>query len=145
MPPETKQITLENFSKGRTKLLISTPVIEVGIDIPEADVMVIEGAERFGLAQLHQLRGRIGRANKQAYCFVALTQPTPSTLRRINFFCRNHDGFKLAEFDLMNRGPGEVYGIKQSGIPNLKIASISDLKMVKRVKAAVSAFINTYY
>jgi ATP-dependent DNA helicase RecG len=130
--PALKDEILERFKDGEIDILISTSVIEVGIDNPNATVMIIEGAERFGLAQLHQIRGRVGRSDKQSYCFLKTTENIE--IERLNYFADNQDGFKVAEFDLANRGPGEVYGEKQSGIPDLKIANILDIEFIKRVK-----------
>jgi ATP-dependent DNA helicase RecG len=126
---ETKQQRLEAFRKGEFQILVSTTVIEVGIDIPQANVMVIESADNFGLAQLHQLRGRVGRAERQGYCLLYTEQVTFS--ERLEFFARENDGLSLAEYDLRQRGPGEVYGQVQSGIPNLQIADITDKMQVE--------------
>jgi len=138
---DEKDSVLEGFRKGKTRILVTTPVIEVGIDIPEADLMLIEGAERFGLAQLHQLRGRIGRGAKQSYCFVTTTVPTKNAIDRITYFCKTNDGLKLAEFDLANRGPGEVYGYKQAGLPELKIARLDDLELIKSARKAAEQYL----
>jgi ATP-dependent DNA helicase RecG len=140
-----KQEILIRFKKGTTKILVTTPVIEVGIDIPEANIMIIEGAERFGLAQLHQLRGRIGRGKDQGFCFVALTSYTKDQVDRVKYFCQTVNGFKLAQYDLKRRGPGEVYGLKQSGIPNLKIASFSNIELVKVAKLAAEKYLSEKY
>ena len=141
LKPDEKDSALDQFRKGKTRILVTTPVIEVGIDIPEADLMLIEGAERFGLAQLHQLRGRIGRGAKQSYCFVTTTAPTKNAIDRITYFCKTNDGLKLAEFDLSNRGPGEVYGYKQAGLPELKIARLDDLELIKKARKAAEAYL----
>lgn len=136
-----KDKILNAFRKGESKILVSTPVIEVGIDIPEANILLIEGAERFGLAQLHQLRGRIGRGNQQAYCFVALEKKTENAIDRIAYFCKTDNGLKLADYDLKLRGPGEVYGTKQAGFPDLKISSLTDVKMLKRARKAAEKWL----
>lgn len=140
MKEEEKQDLLKkfkNYSENKVNILISTSVIEVGIDIPNANIIVIEGAERFGLAQLHQLRGRVGRSDQQAWCFLFTSnEPTEEQQERLKYFSGVNDGFKLAEYDLTRRGPGEVYGTRQSGIPNLKIANIFDLKLVKETREA---------
>ncbi len=126
-----------DFNNNKIHVLVSTSVIEVGIDIPNANVIVIEGAERFGLAQLHQLRGRVGRSDQPSWCYLfTSSEPTDEQKNRLNFFANESDGFRLAEFDLKSRGPGEVYGTRQSGIPNLKIASIFDLELVKKTSEA---------
>lgn len=127
-----KDEILSRFKSGEFDILVSTSVIEVGIDNPNANIMIIEGAERFGLAQLHQIRGRVGRSNKQSYCFLKSTNEIPS--ERLEYFAMTNDGFKVAEYDLKSRGPGEVYGEAQSGIPDLKIANILDLELIRRVK-----------
>lgn len=127
---------LDRFSKKEFNILITTSVIEVGIDITDATIMVIEDAHRFGLAQLHQLRGRVGRGNLQSYCFVLAgkEEEDSSAVERLKYFSSHSSGFDVAEYDLERRGPGEVYGIKQSGIPQFKIASLTDLELFKRTK-----------
>ena len=117
--------------------MVSTTVIEVGIDIPDATIMVIEDAERFGLAQLHQLRGRVGRSDKESYCFVipsANVEKGSSAEERLRYFANHNSGFEVAEYDLQSRGPGEVYGLRQSGIPLFKVASIHDIKLLHRAR-----------
>jgi ATP-dependent DNA helicase RecG len=127
---------LERFRNKEFNILVTTSVIEVGIDIPDATVMVIEDAHRFGLAQLHQLRGRVGRGDKQSYCFVVAgnTEEKPEVVDRLKYFSSHNSGFDVAEYDLERRGPGEVYGIKQSGIPQFKIASLTDIPLFKKTK-----------
>jgi len=105
---------------------VSTPVVEVGIDIPNATVMLVDGADRFGLAQLHQFRGRVGRSSEQSYCLLLSDQPSKEAIQRLKVVEHVGDGFKLAEEDLRLRGPGDYIGTRQSGLPNLKIASITD-------------------
>jgi ATP-dependent DNA helicase RecG len=134
--PKVKDEILQRFREGVTQILVSTSVIEVGIDNPNATIMVVEGAERFGLAQLHQIRGRVGRSDKQSYCFLKTSDGNSSD--RMEFFAETNDGFKVAEFDLAKRGPGEVYGESQSGIPDLKIANILDIALIKRVKKYIT-------
>lgn len=132
-----KNEIIERFRKKEINILISTSVIEVGIDIPDASIMVIEDAHRFGLAQLHQLRGRVGRGTIQSYCFVIPSkneEKNESTIDRLKYFASHNSGFDVAEYDLQKRGPGEVYGIKQSGIPQFKVASLTDIPLFKRAK-----------
>lgn len=130
LQPEVKQKTLTEFKAGKHQILVSTTVIEVGIDIPNANIIVIEGAQSFGLAQLHQLRGRVGRGSHQGYCLLFPSSENPE-VDRLQFFAKENDGLKLAEYDLQSRGPGEVYGTVQSGIPNLEIADITDQKQLE--------------
>lgn len=130
--PKLKDEILQRFAEKEIDILVSTSVIEVGIDNPNATIMIIEGAERFGLAQLHQIRGRVGRSEKQSFCFLKTTNNIED--ERLKFFAENQDGFALAEYDLYHRGPGEVYGKMQSGIPKLKIANILDIELINRVK-----------
>jgi ATP-dependent DNA helicase RecG len=132
-----KEKLLRDFKDKKIQVLVSTTVIEVGIDIPDATIMVIEDAERFGLAQLHQLRGRVGRGEKESYCFVIpssnVEKDSPSQERLI-YFADHNSGFEVAEYDLESRGPGEVYGLRQSGVPNFKVASIHDLKLLNKAR-----------
>ncbi|MGI6423547.1 MAG: ATP-dependent DNA helicase RecG [Candidatus Dojkabacteria bacterium] len=130
-----KDEILERFRKKEFNILVTTSVIEVGIDIPDATVMVIEDAHRFGLAQLHQLRGRVGRSDISSYCFVIASKDQEvSSVDRLKYFASHSSGFDVAEYDLKTRGPGEVYGIKQSGIPQFKVASLTDIKLFKEAK-----------
>ncbi len=119
------------FASKELDILVATTVIEVGIDVPNATIMLIEAADRFGLAQLHQLRGRVGRGEHQSYCFLFPESSSESSRARMKAMTSHSDGFKLAEIDLELRGPGEVYGIRQSGIPDLKMASLSNHELLK--------------
>lgn len=127
---------LKNFRAGKFDILVSTPVVEVGIDIPTATVIVIEGAQRFGLAQLHQLRGRVGRGAQQSYCLIFSDDQNLKTLKRLKAMERINVGMKLAELDLEMRGPGELYGTKQHGFLDLKVASFADLALIEKTKKA---------
>jgi ATP-dependent DNA helicase RecG len=127
---ETKTKAMEDFKSRKTDILVATTVIEVGIDIPNATVMVIEGAERFGLAQLHQLRGRVGRSEMQSYCFVIPSDSNDEVIERLELFAKTLDGFKLAEIDLQTRGPGSLFGLAQSGFMNYRLANWTDAKAI---------------
>ncbi len=144
MKIKEKDDVMTQFKDHKIDILVSTSVIEVGIDVPNASIILIEGAERFGLAQLHQLRGRVGRSEKQAYCFLFSTKNESSTLRRLSFFAKTQNGIDLAEYDLKHRGPGEIYGIKQHGFINLKIASLTDFHLIDQTKKAVSYFLSHF-
>ena len=130
-----KNKILKDFKDKKINALFATSVIEVGVDFPDATMMVVESAERFGLAQLHQFRGRIGRGDKQSYCFVLANNLTESSKRRLKYFSRNNSGFDVAEYDLKSRGPGEVYGLKQTGIPILKVADITNFNLLNTTRS----------
>jgi ATP-dependent DNA helicase RecG len=134
MKSENKDEVMRRFGAGEIDILVSTSVVEVGIDVPNATIMIIEGAERFGLAQLHQFRGRVGRGEHQSYCFLFTGSESPDGLRRLKYMVQYSSGFDLAEMDLMLRGPGEVFGIRQSGIPDLRFASLTDADFLMRVR-----------
>jgi ATP-dependent DNA helicase RecG len=134
MKGQEKDEIMKRFKDGKINILVSTSVVEVGIDIPEATVMMIEGAERFGLAQLHQFRGRVGRGIHQSYCFLFTDKPSGNTFKRLYALIRSDNGFELAEKDLSIRGPGEIYGLKQHGIPDLKMASLTDFDLIKEAR-----------
>src|SRR3989344_3804157 len=129
-----KKAVLERFSQNKLNILVSTPIVEVGIDIPNATIMLIEGAERFGLASLHQLRGRVGRGAEQSYCFLFSDSSSRNALERLSALEKYHLGLKLAEIDLKMRGPGQIYGTAQSGIQSFKIASLADLPLINATK-----------
>jgi ATP-dependent DNA helicase RecG len=129
-----KLANLKEFSSGVTQILVATPVVEVGIDVPKASIILIEGAERFGLASLHQLRGRVGRGEAQSFCLLFAESDNPKVLERLQAMQKYHLGRQLAELDLELRGPGEIYGQAQSGVPLFKIADPSDLKLNLRTK-----------
>ena len=142
MKTKEKNEVLDQFRSGKTTILVATPVVEVGIDIPNATVMMIEGAERFGLAGLHQLRGRVGRGDKQSYCLLFTQKSQPEIVNRLKYLEKIHDGPTLAEADLKLRGPGEVYGVRQHGVPNLKIASYADTENIMKSKSSALKFVN---
>lgn len=132
-PPEKEQV-MADFAAGRTDILVATSVIEVGIDIPNAAIMMIEGADRFGLAQLHQLRGRVGRGRHQSYCLLFTDSGSAQTQNRLKIMTACASGFKLAEYDLQWRGPGQFFGTNQSGLPDLPLASLIDLILIKQAR-----------
>lgn len=132
MKASEKSKIIKDFKNKKYDILVSTPVIEVGIDIPNATIMVIEAAERFGLASIHQLRGRVGRGNKQSYCLLFTESKSPKVKERLNAVSTAKTGKELAEIDLENRGPGELLGIRQSGISELRIAKWNDLELIKK-------------
>lgn len=131
MKAKEKEEVMRKFKQKEADILVSTSVVEVGVDVPNATVMMIEGAERFGLAQLHQFRGRVGRAEHQSYCLLFETSGDAQTNRRLKALVESHNGFELAEKDLKLRGPGDFWGTRQWGLPDLVMASLSDAALVK--------------
>src|SRR5213596_2583742 len=142
LPAQEKQEIMERFRRGDSKALISTTVIEVGIDVPNAAVMLIENAERFGLAQLHQLRGRIGRGEHKSYCILLTSDQSKETSAKLGVLEKTTNGFEVAEADWDLRGPGDLLGTAQSGLPALKIGNLmTDAGLMRRARAAaVSIF-----
>lgn len=135
---DEKDVIMKQFAGHELDILVSTTVVEVGVDVPNATVMIIEGAERFGLAQLHQLRGRVGRSDHQSYCYLVPTEAKQTTSLRLKELVRSNDGFYLAERDLELRGPGEIYGRAQHGQLNLQVASLADTRLIVEVKRAIT-------
>lgn len=129
-----KDRIIEDFRKGKIQILVTTPVVEVGMDIPKATIMLIEAAERFGLASLHQLRGRVGRNDMESFCFLFTESKTPKVVERLKNMEKIYSGAELAEIDLKLRGPGDMFGTMQHGVPELKIAKFSDFDLLKRSK-----------
>ena len=139
MKPADKNLTLEEFRRQKIDILVSTSVVEVGIDIPNASIMIIEGAERFGLSQLHQLRGRVGRGTAQSHCLLFSSNNAPAP--RLTFFSQTLDGMKLAEYDLKERGPGNIFGIEQHGFMEMRFASFSDSLLIQKTQKAVEEYL----
>ena len=141
LPPTEKDAVMNNCAHGNLAVLVATTVIEVGVNVPEATVMIVEHAERFGLAQLHQLRGRVGRGSKESHCLLMYSAPLSETAKaRLNIMRQTEDGFKIAEEDLRLRGAGEILGTRQSGMPEFKIADLAihgDLLAIARKDASV--------
>lgn len=134
-----KERVMDAFSKGEIQLLVSTTVIEVGVDVPNATVMMIENAERFGLSQLHQLRGRVGRGKEESCCILLSDSRNQETLDRLRMMCETNDGFRIAEYDLQTRGPGNFLGKQQHGLPQLRIADLAtDARLVAEAQKAAS-------
>lgn len=122
---DEKEVMMRRFQRGEVDVLVATTVIEVGVDVPNATVMVVEHAERFGLAQLHQLRGRVGRGAAKSYCILITgSKVTEEAEERLNAMVRTQDGFELAELDLSMRGPGEFFGTRQAGLPDFRVANL---------------------
>ncbi len=134
MRADEKDDIMRRFRAGELHILVSTSVVEVGIDIPNATVIMVEGADRFGLAQLHQFRGRVGRGEHQSYCILISDSATPESQERLRAIEQIHDGFKLAEKDLELRGPGEFFGTRQSGLPDLRLAKLSDTRILEEAR-----------
>jgi len=130
-----KDEVMRQFRAGELDILVATPVVEVGIDVPNATVMLIEGADRFGLAQLHQFRGRVGRGEQQSYCILVAGAASPEAKERLSILERTQDGFLLAEEDLRLRGPGEFFGTRQSGLPDLRMAKLSDMTLLELARS----------
>lgn len=137
-----KEAVMRHFSAGDCDILVATTVIEVGVDVPNATLMVVEDADRFGLSQLHQLRGRVGRGNAKSYCVLFTAQTNPETLQRLKALCKTNDGFQIAEADLSLRGPGDFFGSRQSGLPVFRLANLStDLTVLTQAKAAADKYL----
>jgi ATP-dependent DNA helicase RecG len=142
LPPDEKEAVMNGFKRGETQILVSTTVIEVGVDVPNANSMVIEQAERFGLAQLHQLRGRVGRGAEQSYCILVTGKLNETARERIRTIVDSTDGFFIAEMDMKLRGPGEFFGTKQSGLPALRIANIiRDQEILETARTEAVAYV----
>ncbi|HTK04789.1 MAG TPA: ATP-dependent DNA helicase RecG, partial [Candidatus Eisenbacteria bacterium] len=139
---DEKESVMRDFAEGTTSILVSTSVVEVGVDVPNATVMCIEGAERFGLSQLHQFRGRVGRGEHRSSCFLLPSFSSPATDERLSAMTTHADGFTLAEKDLALRGPGDMLGVAQSGHPALRMASLADLDLIAAARDAATSLLD---
>ncbi len=140
MKADEKNDIMQKFLKHELDILVSTTVIEVGVDVPNASVMLIEAADRFGLAQIHQLRGRVGRGGHKGYCYLMMSDSSAPP-RRLQALERMSDGFKLAELDLELRGPGAIYGTLQHGALDLRVAKLTDTHLIASARNAAISFI----
>ena len=143
LTPKEKEETMRRFREGKTHVLVSTSVVEVGVDVPNATIMLIEGAERFGLAQLHQFRGRVGRSEKKSYCFILAGSYSAGIFRRLKALTTAKTGFELAEYDLEFRGAGELTGHHQWGISDIGMEALRNLKMVEAARLEARAIIES--
>jgi ATP-dependent DNA helicase RecG len=141
---DEKEVIMRRFQRGEIDVLVATTVVEVGVDVPNATVMVVEHAERFGLAQLHQLRGRVGRGAAKSYCILITGERvSPLGEERLNAMVRTQDGFELAELDLSQRGPGEFFGTRQAGLPEFRVANlVRDRQLLELAKMEAARFVN---
>ena len=136
MKSEEKEAVMNAFARGEIQVLVATPVVEVGVDVPNATVILIEGADRFGLAQLHQFRGRVGRSTYPSYCLLLAESPSEAAIERLRAIETIYDGFQLAQKDLEMRGPGDFLGTRQSGFPELRLADLTDLRLLELAREA---------
>ena len=143
MRPQEKEDAMASFARGEADVMVATTVIEVGVDVPNATLMVVEAADRFGLSQLHQLRGRVGRGKDKSYCILTSQNKNTETRQRLKAFCATTDGFRIAEEDLKMRGPGDFFGSRQSGLPTFRVADLSfDLELLKQAQEASARWID---
>lgn len=143
MKPKDKDSVMNDFSSGKTKILLSTTVVEVGVDVPNAVIMMIENAERYGLSQLHQLRGRVGRGKHRSTCILVTEAQNDEAIQRLRMFCSTNDGFKVADEDLRLRGPGDFFGQRQHGLPRMKIADmINDMSVLSEAQGCARSILS---
>ena len=145
MKGQEKEAAMAELAQGKTQILVATTVIEVGVDVPNATVMVVEDADRFGLSQLHQLRGRVGRGPAKSYCILLSNNRNPDTQARLKALCKTGDGFRIAEEDLQLRGPGDFFGHRQHGLPTFRAANLSmDVSLLQQAQAAAALWIDRH-
>jgi ATP-dependent DNA helicase RecG len=144
MSGEEKDEVMRRFRAGEFQVLVSTSVVEVGVDVPNATVMVVEGADRFGLAQLHQFRGRVGRGQHASFCLLMAENPSELAQQRLKIIESTFDGFRLAEEDMKLRGPGEFYGTRQSGLPDFRMARLSDITLLEMARREATTIFNNF-
>jgi ATP-dependent DNA helicase RecG len=142
---DEREKIIKQFQSNKINILVSTPIIEVGVDIPNSSIIIIQSADRFGLAQLHQLRGRVGRGNAQSYCYLFTESENEKAINRLKFLEQNHNGLKIAEYDLQTRGPGEAFSIIQHGFPSLRLANLSDAKLINFSQKIFQNLIDTNF
>jgi ATP-dependent DNA helicase RecG len=141
LTPDEKTDIMQRFKDREYDILVSTSVIEVGIDVPNSTIIIIEGAERFGLSQLHQFRGRVGRSDHQSYCYLFTTTPEQARSDRLKAMEQHDSGFMLAEIDLKLRGPGELFGVRQSGLPDFRFGGLLNVELVLRARKAAEKYL----
>ena len=138
-----KEAVMASFAAGEADILVATTVIEVGVDVPNATLMVIENADRFGLSQLHQLRGRVGRGSAKAWCVLVSDNKNTETRQRLRTLCGTNDGFRIAEADLQQRGPGDFFGSRQHGLPVFRVGDLAtDLAVLRQAQEAAAQLIS---
>ena len=144
MKAKEKEAAMAAFTAGETHILVSTTVIEVGVDVPNASLIIIENADRYGLSQLHQLRGRVGRGQHQSWCVLVSDNRSPDTRARLKVLTQTNDGFRIAEEDLKLRGPGDFFGARQHGLPALRVADLeTDTRVLKEAQEAAAEVLST--
>ena len=136
---------MERMKNGKIDILISTSVVEVGIDIPNATIMMVDGADRFGLAQLHQFRGRVGRGEYQSYAFLLTDSSSQSVLHRLRAIEKTQSGFELAQADLKLRGGGDMYGVRQSGMPDLVMQNLNNIELIEEIREEANKLLEKDY